>query len=83
MLKLKIGSEVMLTVNTDIQDCLINVKTRTILHIEFAQGSVYEVCVKYSAAQAGFKAKKSPDLSRKMFWISNEQYKTKISIKKR
>ena len=82
MLKLKIGSEVMLTVNTDIQDCLINVKTRTILHIEFAQGSVYEVCVKYSAAQAGFKAKKSPDLSRKMFCISNEQYKTKISIKK-
>ena len=79
MLKLKIGSEVMLTVNTDIQDCLINVKTRTILHIE---GSVYEVCVKYSAAQAGFKAKKSPDLSRKMFCISNEQYKTKISIKK-
>lgn len=72
----------MLTVNTDIQDCLINVKTRTILHIEFAQGSVYEVCVKYSAAQAGFKAKKSPDLSRKMFCISNEQYKTKISIKK-
>lgn len=72
----------MLTVNTDIQDCLINVKTGNILYIEFAQGSVCEVCVKYSAEQAGFKAKK-PDLSRKMFWISNEQYKTKISIQKR
>lgn len=73
----------MLTVNTDIQDCLNNVKTGNILYIEFAQGSVCEVCVKYSAEQAGFNAKKSPDLSRKMFWISNEQYKTKISIKKR
>ena len=30
----------MLTVNIDIQDCLINGKRETTRHIEFAQGSV-------------------------------------------
>ena len=82
MLKLKIGSEVILTVNVEqlIQDCLINAKTGNIWHVEFAQGSV---CVKFSKEKAGFKAMKSPDLSRKRFWICYEQYETKVSVKKR
>ena len=40
LLKIKIGAKVMLTVNIEIQDCLINGKRETTRHIEFAQGSV-------------------------------------------
>ena len=39
-LKLEIGAKMMLTVNLDIQDCLINGQTGNISHIEFVQGSV-------------------------------------------
>ena len=39
-LKLEIGAKMMLTVNLDIQDCLINGRTKNISHIEFVQGSV-------------------------------------------
>ena len=72
----------MLTVTLDIQDCLINVKTGKILHFESAQGSFFEVCLKFSEERAGFKAMTSPDLIRKSFWIPNEQYETQISLKK-
>ena len=40
LLNLKIGAEVMLTVNLDIQDRLINGQTGNISHIEFAHVSV-------------------------------------------
>ena len=47
LLKLKIGAKVMLTVNIDIQDCLINGQTGIIRHIEFVQGSAHKVYTKF------------------------------------
>ena len=38
----------MLTVNLNIQDCLINGETESIGHTEFVQGSVRKVYVKFS-----------------------------------
>ena len=46
-MKLKIGAKLMLTVNIDIQDCLINGQTGNINYIEFAQGIVCKVYVKF------------------------------------
>ena len=43
----------MLTVNTEIQHRLINGQTGNVRHIEFAQGSVDKVYVKFSDEQAG------------------------------
>ena len=54
-LKLKIGAKVMLTINIDIQDCLIKDQTGNTRHIEFSQGTVYETYVKFSDEQAGLK----------------------------
>ena len=48
LLKLRIGAKVMLTINIDIQDRLINGQTGNIRHIEFAQGSIRKVYVKFS-----------------------------------
>ena len=48
LLKLKIGPKLMLTVNIDIQDCLINGQTGIIRHIGFAQGSACKVYIKFS-----------------------------------
>ena len=47
-----------LTVNLDIQDCLINEQTRSNSHIEFAQGSTQKVYVKFSDEEAGLKVMK-------------------------
>ena len=41
--KLKIGAKVMLTVNADMQDCLINGQTGNVKHIEFVDGSIHKV----------------------------------------
>ena len=57
--KLKIGAKVMLTVNVDIQDCLINGKTGNVKYIEFVQGSIHKVYVKFSDEQAGLRATRS------------------------
>ena len=48
----------MLTVNLDIQDCLINEQTGSNSHIEFAQGSTQKVYVKFSDEEAGLKVMK-------------------------
>ena len=46
----------MLTVNIDIQDCLIDGQTGNINHIEFVQGSVCKVYVKFANEKTGLKA---------------------------
>ena len=51
----KIGTKVVLTVNLDIKDRLINDQTGNISHIEFAQGSVRKVYVKFSDEQTDLK----------------------------
>ena len=43
LLKLNIGAKVMLTVNVDIQGCLINGQTGNVNHIEFVHGSLHNV----------------------------------------
>ena len=82
MLKLKAGAKVMLTVNKGILDCLINGLTGNIRHIEFTQGTVHKVYVKFSDEQAGLKAMTSTDLSEQNSWVPIEKCETKISIKK-
>ena len=71
-----------LTVNLDIQDCLINDQTGNISHIEFSQCSVRKVYVKFSDEQAGLKAMKSSYLGRKSFWVPIEKCEAEIPIKK-
>ena len=58
----------MLTVNIDIQDRLINGQTEIIRHIEFAQGSVCKVYIKFSDEQAGSKAMRSSCLTLRFLW---------------
>ena len=48
LVKLKIGAKMMLTVNIDMQDCLINGQIGSIRHIEFAQCSACKVYIKFS-----------------------------------
>ena len=66
MLKLKVGARVMLTVNSDIQDCLINDQTGNDCHNKFAQVSVWKAYGKFSDEQAGLKKMRSCFLGRKI-----------------
>ena len=47
-IKLKIGPKVMLKVNIEIHDPLINGQSGNISQIDFGQGSVFRVYVKFS-----------------------------------
>ena len=51
-----------------------------IRHTEFAQGSAYEVCIKFSDEPAGSKAIRSYYLRRQNSWVSIEKWETEISI---
>ena len=73
----------MLTVNTAIQDRLINSQRVIIRHIEFAEGSICEVYVKICDEQAGSKTMRSFYLGRQNSWVPFEKCETEISIKKR
>ena len=72
----------MLTVNIDIQDRLTNAQTGNINYLEFAQGSVQKVYVKFSGEQAGLKAMRSSYLVRKNYQVPTEICEAKIPIKK-
>ena len=54
MLKLKISAKVILTINTDVQDRLINDQKRDIRYTEFVHGSFCKVYVKSSDEQDHF-----------------------------
>ena len=82
MLKLKIGAKVMLTVNIGIQDRLINGQTGNIRHIEFAEGTVHKVYVKFSDEQAGLKAMRSSYVGTQNSWVPIEKCETEISVRK-
>ena len=82
MLKLKIGAKVMLTVNVDIQDRLINEQTRNVKHIEFVQGSIHKVYIKFSDEQAGLGAMRSSYLGSQNSWVATEKCEIEILIKK-
>ena len=82
LLNLKIGAKVMLTVNVDIQDRLINGETRNIEHVEFVQGTVHKVYVKFSDEQASTRAMRSSYLSRQNSWVAIENCETEIPLTK-
>ena len=72
----------MLTVDLDIPGRLINAQTGKISYIEFAQGIVQKVYVKFSDEQAGLKAMRSCYLGRQNFWVPIEKCKAVVLIKK-
>ena len=63
--------------NIDIQDRLI------IRHIEFAEGTVHKVYVKFSDEPAGLKAMRPSYVGRQNSWLPIEKCETEISVKKR
>ena len=82
LLKLKIGAEVMLAVNIDIQDRLINGQTGHIRHIKFAEGSAPKLYITFSDEQVNSEVMQSSYLGRQNSRIPIEKCKTEISIKK-
>ena len=71
-----------LALNIDIQDPLINRQTGNGKHMEFVQGSIHKVYVKFSDEQAGLKPMKSSYLGRQNSWVAIEKCETEIPIKK-
>ena len=58
----------------DIQDRLINCQTGTISHIEFAQGNVQKVYVKFSNEQTGLNAMRLSYLGKQSLWVPIDSF---------
>ena len=71
-----------LAVNIDIQDRLINRQTGNVTHMEFVQGSIHKVYVKFSDEQADVRPIRSSYLGRQNSWVAIEKCETEIPIKK-
>ena len=78
MLKLKIGAKVILTVNIDTQDRIINGRIGNIKHIEFAEGAVHKVYVKFSDEQAELKTMRSSYEGRQNSWFPLKNVKLRF-----
>ena len=78
LLKLKIGANVMLAVNADIQDRLFNGKTGNVKHIEFAHGSIHKVYVSFFDEQTGLRVMVSSYIGREISWVTIEKCETNI-----
>ena len=72
---LRIGAKVMLTVDLEIQDCLINGQMTNLTYIEFARD--------FSDEQAGAKIMRLSFLGRQKFLVPIEKCETEIPINKR
>ena len=68
----------MVTVNIDMQDCLIKGQTGNIRHIELDQGSTGKVSVKFSDVQAGLRAMKLHYLRTKYLWVPIGKHENEI-----
>ena len=79
LLTLKIGTKVMLAVKIDLAAGLIKSQTVSIKHIEFAQGSVCKVHVKFLMSK--LISMKSSYLRRHNYWVPIEKCETKIPTK--
>ena len=81
LFKIIIDAKVILTVNVDIQDCLINGQTGSTRHTEFAHGNFRKVYGKISDEQDGLKVMKSSYFSRQNSWVPIEKCESEIPIK--
>ena len=82
LLKLKIGARVMLTVNVDMQDCLVHGLTGNVKHIESVQSSIHKVHLKFYDEQACSRAMRSSFLLRQNCWLAIAKCETEIPINK-
>ena len=72
----------MLTINLDIQDCLINGQVWEVFHIYIIQNCVQKVYIKFSDLPPGLKATTTNHLSRNNSWVEIEKRETYSPIKK-
>lgn len=77
-----IGAKVMLTINLDIQDCLITGQVWEVFHIYIIQNCVQKVYIKFSDLPPGLKATTTNHLSRKNSCVEIEKRETYSPIKK-
>ena len=82
-LELKIGAKVILTCNTDIEDCLINGQIGTVYHFMSNHQQVLRIYVKTDDLRAGIKASSHDNLGRSNSWVPIEQSRATFTLKKK
>ena len=73
----------MITVDSDIQSCLINCQTGNIRCNEFVQGSVGKVYLKFSKKKVGLKVMRSSCFGRQNYSVPIAKYKLRFQKNKR
>ena len=81
-LQIKLNSQVMLTVNIDLQDKLVNGQLGTIKHISIdTKGNVIKIYIKFDDSKAGLKKINKDAFAKKHCWVPIEKTEVDIRMK--
>ena len=82
VIKIKVNSRVMLTVNVDLSDRLVNGQLGTVKHIsKNLKGEVTKIYIKFDDAGAGQKKVNKDTFAKQHSWVPVEKYEADIKLK--
>ena len=82
VLSLKVGVQVMLTLNIDLEDRLVNGLVGKVIYLRYVNDEVKVTYVKFNDQNAGQLAVQADISARQRNWVPIQKYKTTFPIKK-
>ena len=82
VLKLKVGAQVMLTINIDLEDRLTNGLVDKVMYLRYVNDEVKVIYVKFNDQNSGQQAIQSDIFARQRNWLPMQKYETTFPIKK-
>ena len=76
------GSQVMLTINIDLEDRLVNDSVGKVMYLRYVNDEVKVIYVKFNDKNAGQQAIQCDMFARQRNWVSIQKYETIFLIKK-
>ena len=82
VLSLKVGAQVMLTINIDLEDRLVNGLVGKVMYLRYVRDEVKVIYVKFNGQNLGQQAIESDIFARQRNWVPIQKYETTFPIKK-
>ena len=82
ILNLKVGAQVMLTINIDLEDRLVNGLVGKVMYLRYVRDEVKVIYVKFNGQNLGQQAIESDIFARQRNWVPIQKYETTFPIKK-
>ena len=82
LLRLKIGAQIMLIANVNIEDRLVNGRIGKVMRFKIVNNKVTAIYMKFNDANAGLMTMQSSYLARQQHWVPIRKHKVSFRLKK-